>query len=331
MNIMENKRVALIALVMALAFGGICYYGYDRYTALQSYKAQIAETSSTLENYASETNPPNAKNRDLISQAAEKAKELRDSLYNDLLQYASFCMAGQGAQVAVSGAQQSASPAPTGDNAYKPVTNPNAFQHNFGALSASLADYAKDKCSFAAGEGASPAKFGNFSLYEKDAAKEEDVPYLNFLIYAADDVMRHIIDSGAPAIKKIYFRELPEAAERKDKIVRLSFEVMFTAKRSDLIAPANATSQSVLPQVLNKIPHDKRFFFIPTGVAVKTSDSLPDNDRLAFDAIANAIDDDDDSEEQQPATVAIPLTGKPDETVDVYLTLQVLYFTTDKF
>ena len=327
MNIMENKRVAAVSLVMALAFGGICYYGYGRYTDLKATQTRISEISNKLEDYSAESNPPNAKNRDLVTQAAKDAKELRDKLYADLLQYASFCMAGQGAQVATG---EPSAPAPKGANAYMPVSNPNAFQHNFTALMGALGSYAAEKgCTL----DPSVARFGNYSEFEKNTAKEEDVPYLNFLLYAANNAVREIIDSGAPSIKKLYFRELPGAAERKDKIVRLSFEVAFAAKRSQLIDPAKQETLSVLPQVINKLTHDKRFFYIPTGLAVNTRENLPAITPEVFAVSAAAEDDEEVSAaaDGQTAPLALPHVGKGDETVDIYLTLQVLYFTSDKF
>lgn len=343
---MENKRVAAITLVMALAFGGICYYGYGRYNVLKETQAKISEIDRKLEDYASESIPPKAKNRDLITQAAKDAKSLRDNLYADLLQYASFCIAGQGAQ-ASSADGQSASPIPTGANAYMPETNPNQFQANLKALISSLGKYANEKGCVLGVPGQNSAdynvaRFGNYSVYEGSAAKQENTPYLNFLIYAADDVMRHIIDSGAPSIKKLYFRDLPEVSPNRDKLVRLGFEVVFTAKRSDLINPEDPTSQSVLPQVINKITHDKLFFFIPTGIAVAPSvKNLPEAelalldaaDAAAAEAVAGESEEENETTpaEPLPMKVATPLVGKSSETVDVYLTLQVLYFLSDKF
>ena len=329
MNIMENKRVAAISLVMALAFGGICYYGYGRYTDLKATQARISEISNKLEDYSAESNPPNSKNRELVTQAAKDAKELSDKLNADLLQYASFCMAGQGAQLATG---EAAAPAPKGADAYMPVSNPNAFQHNFTSLMSALGSYAAEKgCTL----DPAVARFGNYSEFEKNTAKEEDVPYLNFLLYAANNAMRQIIGSGAPSIKKIYFRELPDATERKDKIVRLSFEVAFTAKRSQVIDPAKPETLSVLPQVINKLTHDRSFFYIPTGVAVTTRENLPAiNPELFASPVAEDELDDDAasaSAAEQKLSLALPQVGKEGETVDVYLTLQVLYFTSDKF
>lgn len=330
MNIMENKRVAAISLVMALAFGGICYYGYGRYTELKATQAKISEISNKLEDYATESNPPNQKNLNLVTQSAKEAKELHDKLRDDLLRYASFCRAGQGAQA--SSGEPAAAAAPKTAVAYMPETNPNTFQRNFTALMSALGSRAAEKgCVL----DATAAHFGNYSEYEKNTAKAEDVPYLNFLLFAANNAMLSVVDSGAPAIKKVYFRELPDATERKNKVVRLSFELAFSAKRSQVIDPAKPESLSVLPQVLNKLTHDSRYFYIPTGLAVYTRENLP---AVNPDLFATAAAGAGNEEDEDPITGAVEHTplallqvGKESETVDVYLTLQVLYFTSDQF
>lgn len=333
MNIMENKRVAAISLVMALAFGGICYYGYGRYSALKKTQAQIAEKVSTLESYTEESNPPNAKNRELATQAAKEAKELHDKLRDDLLRYASFCLAGQGAQT---GAALGAATGPKTPVPYMPEGDPNKFQHNFKALKAELLRCAQEhNCKLAENNNAG---YGNYNRYEREAAKAEDVPYLNFMLFAVNNLLLNVIESGAPAIKKVYIRELPPAAERKDKMLRLSFEIAFTAKRSQVIDPANPNSLSVLPQVLNKITHDSRYFYIPTGVAVFTPGSLPEMSSTVFEEVRPAADemvDELDTAENAQETagiMAVPRLGTGDEKVDVFLTMQVLYFnSSDQF
>ena len=325
MNIMENKRVAAISLVMALAFGGICYYGYGRYNELKETQVKLQKNTEKIERFANEDNPPNAKNVEAATKAVATAKELHDNLQKDLLKYAAFCLAGEGAQTDAGAAAVKAAVN------YMPETNANKFQSNFTTLMAGLGARAKEKgCTL----DATAARFGNYSAYEKDTAKAEDVPYLNFLLFAANNVLLTAIDSGAPTIKKVYFRELPDAAARKDNILRLSFEVAFTAKRSQLIDPAKPETLSVLPQVLNKITHDSRFFYIPTGVTVTTSGNLPapstEQLTLISDSAENSETDEITGEVKTTELLAAPQVGTENDTVDVYLTLQVLYFTSDK-
>ena len=323
MNIMENKRLAAVSLVMALAFGGICYYGYGRYSALKETQAKITELNNRLEDYASESNTPTAKNRELATQAAKDTLELSKKLDDDLQNYATFCVAGQGSQ---SGMPMSAVPGPKAAVEYKRESNPNTFQHNFTALVAALGEKATQSgCQI----DPAAAHFGNFSKYEKETATADEVPCLNFFLFAVNNAALTVMDSGAPAIRKIYFRA-PEPAAQKDGMTRLSFEIAFTAKRSELIDPAKPETLSVLPQVINKLTHDSHYFYIPTGMAVYTRESLPEADmsKLPVDASSATGEEDEVTGEvaQQRQLLAAPLVGKADETVDVYLTLQVLYF-----
>lgn len=344
MNIMENKRVAAIALLMAVAFGGVCYYGYGRYAELKENLTKIDEVNSEIQSYAKKPIPPKAKYRDQITQAAKDAKQLSDNLHTDLLRYASFCVAGQGTQSGEP-VMKLVDP-PTGVGQYMPVSQSSAFQANLRKLSAALVERAKEAgCTLGApGQTAGSfnvAKFGNLSSFDTTAAaKEEEVPYLNFLIFAGDDVMRHIIDAGAPSINRIYFHKEPMGEVRKgDSMMRLGIEVAFTAKRSDLVNPELPDTHSVLPQVINKLTHDSRFFFIPTAVAVVPTDAgkdLPENDLALLDVVDNTQTEADEQDEaaNEPADktkAAAPLLGKPDETVEVFISLQVLYFPNDKF
>lgn len=339
MNIMENKRVAAIAFVMALAFGGVCYYGYDRYEALKEYQSKIEDVSAQMAIYEDESIPPREANREEITKAAKSAKELHDKLQKTLLMYASFCTAGQGAQDA-SALQGYVAPVPKGVHKYEYLTNPAAFQTAFKAMIASLSSLAEEKgctlgSSSQSGSDLSVAKFGNYSRYELDMPTGENTPYINFLAHAADEALSHIIEAGAPTIKKIYFRELPDAAERKAPIVRLGMEIAFTAKRSEWVKAGDPDSVSVLPQVINRLTHDPHFFFIPTGISVTPSvKNLPEpdiNTLIDPDVAADDDDEEDVSPSERSEKLAAPHLGKPDETVDVYLTLQVLFFTSDKF
>lgn len=323
MNIKENKRVTAVAAVMGLAFVGLCYYGYDRYSALQSTQARINEINRQVEAYSDEDIVPTAKNSEAISQAAKEAKEYGAKLTAEMSQYAAFCLAGK-------------------SDVYKPITSPIAFQSKLKELVGAMAAYANGKCTFGAedrpGDDASGvSKFG-LGQFELQPPREADVPYYGFLLHAINGTMKHIIDAGSPSIKKVYCRPLPEEADRKAKYIRLGYEVAFTAKRSEVINPENPESFSVLPQVINKLAHDKDVYYIVTGLVVKdpNDNSQPEaNVERLNPTVAPAAGEGAEPEEGAEATednakVAEPLVGNPDDTVDVFMNIQVLYFTTDK-
>lgn len=309
MNIMENKRVTAIAALMAIAFVGICYKGYERYSELKDTQAKIAQVNSKIESYTSSEIPPTAKNSEMVVQAANEVEQLASALSKDISKYVNFCMKGE------SGAE-------TNSRAYKPAVTPVAFQNRLKELSAAIAEQAAGKCQLNNGAG----DFGMTSL-KNQAPKEVDAPYLNFLLSAINRAEQHIIAAGAPSIDRVYCAPLPEeeiGARRKPEFFPLSFEIAFTAARSEVIDPAKADTLSVLPQVFNKLVQDGDFFFIITGMAVSTPGNLPifNNGSSAPEA--------EGSESNQESRSATLVTGSADERVNVHITLQVLYFTTDK-
>lgn len=314
MNIMENKRVTAIAALMAVAFIGICYYGYGRYTALKEAQAQISQISSKMEDYASEDIPPTGENSKLIVQAAAEVDKLASELEGEVGKYAAFCMRSKPTEEA-------------GKNpAYAAGAKPTEFQANLKTLSDSIGAYAKDHNSqLLNGSG----DFGMSSL-KTGAATEVQAPYYNFLLYAMDGAVRHIIDAGAPSIERVYYGGLPEesiTARKQPAYFPLEFQVAFTAKRSDALElEKQLSTYSVLPQVLNKLSHDPHFFYIVTGMAVNTRDNLP---MPATGKPADAAVTEEGGETVQKK--AVLLTGKDNEQVYVHLNIQVLYFTTDKF
>lgn len=336
MNIMENKRVTIIAAAMGLAFLGLCYYGYDRYSAFKDAQQKIEGLSSEAEAFADEAVVPTKVNSQAMIEASKEAKELSVKLTDEMAHYATTCMRMVGA------AGDDNKPV---NGLYAPITSATGFQKTLkGDLGAKIVQYAKDKC--ALGEAAKGSedsvRLHGLARFDKSAPTDVEVPYYSFLLYAIDGTMRHIIDAGATAIKKIYCRPLPEGNVLKDKYFRLGYEVVFSAKRSEVIDPQNPDSLSVLPQVINKLSHDENFYYIITGMAVKSPD---DNNQpeariemLAGEpatteggeAAEPAGEAEEGAAAQETVKIAKPLLGNPDDTVDVFMNIQVLYFTTDK-
>lgn len=115
----------------------------------------------------------------------------------------------------------------------------------------------------------------------------------------------------------------------------MELEIGFSARRSAAdIDPAVEDTLSVLPKVLNKLVNDKNFFYVITGVSVKTLGNLPM--LSAYRAANNTVVEDPMQQPSgggegaaapsAPEPVAHLLTGAADQEVDVSITLQVLYF-----
>lgn len=310
MNIMENKRVTAIAALLAVGFLAICYKGYEKYSVAKEAQEQISQANSKIEGFASDAIPPTAKNSKLIEQASAEVEKLAADLSKDLSKYVTFCVQGD---------PKAAESRPRG---YEINVKPVAFQNRLKELSAEISRQAKDKCALNNGS----ADFGMSSL-KNQAPREVDAPYLNFLLSAVERVEQHIISSGARSIERVYCAPLPDEeinARKKPDFFPMSFEVAFTARRSENIKDGVADTYSTLPQVMNKIVNDDRFFLIITGMAVSTPGNLPPvSNTAAAESGAEAAEGDSGSN-------ASLLIGKSTDEVNVHLTLQVLYFTTDK-
>lgn len=308
MNIMENKRVTAIAVVMAAGFGTLCYKGYENYSALKVAQREIAAKIDRVESYSQDKLPPTLENKKLIEKAAADVEKLAAELSKDIEKYAVFCEKGQGGNDALR---------------YMPGASPVAFQNRLRALSTQIGTEANGKCALQNGAG----DFGMTSL-KNQAPTELAAPYYNFLLTAVNGALQHIIDAGAPSIERVFCAPLPEeemSARKKAPYFPLSFEVAFTAKRSEVINADNPDTFSVLPQVLNKLTQDPNMFYIVTGMAVSAQQNAPIASGSAS-AAAPAPEGGLEGEVATPKKASL-LLGAPGEQVNVHLNIQVLYFT----
>lgn len=312
MNIMENKRVTVIAFLMAIAFGGICHYAYGRYQAFQETRAKIEQERSKLDGYASEDLPPTQKNSRLLVQASGSVGQLAADLRRTMEAYAKSCTS-------------------LGKDVQGRSIAPDRFQKEVNDMTAKIAAYAAEKkCSLSA----DAAALG-LNEYKTASATERDAPYLNFLLHSADALVRHVVDAGSPSIKRLYCAPLPEeqvGARRQPKFFPLELEISFTARASARdIDTSKEETLSVLPRVINALNGDKNFFFTITGLSVKTASNLPMLAPYRAPAARTAAADPLKEQQEAPAAdpVAQQLTGSVDSSVDVSITLQVLYFTRD--
>lgn len=314
MNILENKRVVLLSAVFALAFAGLTYVGYDRSQQFSKTQAELKKIGEKFEDYNQAELPPTAANRKAIVAACKDVDKISADMQAEMDKYAAFCY---------------------GDGK---VLSPVDFQNQVRAAIAEVQKEANDKgCALAA-----PAMDLGMASFKNAAATEAEVPYRSFQLKAVRRVADAIINSGAPALDKIYCAPLPEEATnaRKGKgaaYFPLSFQVAFSAKRSAATDGQTEELLSVLPRVMNALTSDKDFFLIVTGVAVNSDASLPARDAYQEPAAPVAQGDDlgaeggkAEAETPEARVIAVRKTGGDDETVRVHLNLQVLYFNPAK-
>ena len=315
MKIMDNKRVTAIALLMAVAFGALCYYAYGRYQALQETQAKIDQERAKLDDYANEQLPPTRENSRMLVQATGAMEELAADLRRNLETYAKACLS-------------------LGKDAKGSPIRPDVFQKEVNDMTAKVAAYAAQK-NTKLSEDAAALGLGE---YKTASATERDAPYLNFMLHSADTLVRHLVDAGSPTIKRLYCAPLPEekvGARKQPDFFPLEIEVTFVARRSAQdIDTSREETLSVLPRVINSLVSDENYFFVITGFSAKTAGNLPmlaPYRAAAQPAGADPMSAGDGGATAAPAApVAQMITGSPDSEVEVSLTLQVFYFTTDK-
>lgn len=313
MNILENKRVVLLSALFALGFAGLTYMGYDRSTQFSKTQAELKKIETKFQDYNEAELPPTAANRKAIVAACKEVDKISAEMQAEIEKYASYCY---------------------GDGK---VLSPVDFQNQVRSAIAEVQNKANAQgCTLSA-----PAMDLGMASFKNAAATEAEVPYRSFQLKAVQRVAEAIINSGAPALDKVYCAPLPEEATnaRKGKgaaYFPLSFQVAFNAKRGVDTDGQTDEKLSTLPRVMNTLLADKDFFLIVTGMAVESSISLPARDAYQEPSAPVAKGDDLGGEEEaQPETpaeriIAVRKTGSPDETVRVHLNIQVLYFNPSK-
>lgn len=313
MNILENKRVVLLSALFALGFAGLTYMGYDRSTQFSKTQAELKKIETKFQDYNEAELPPTAANRKAIVAACKEVDKISAEMQAEIEKYASYCY---------------------GDGK---VLSPVDFQNQVRSTIAEVQNKANAQgCTLSA-----PAMDLGMASFKNAAATEAEVPYRSFQLKAVQRVAEAIINSGAPALDKVYCAPLPEEATnaRKGKgaaYFPLSFQVAFNAKRGVDTDGQTDEKLSTLPRVMNTLLADKDFFLIVTGMAVESSISLPARDAYQEPSAPVAKGDDLGGEEEaQPETpaeriIAVRKTGSPDETVRVHLNIQVLYFNPSK-
>ncbi|MBR1978564.1 MAG: Amuc_1100 family pilus-like protein [Akkermansia sp.] len=314
MNILENKRVVLLSALFALGFAGLTYMGYDRSTQFSKTQAELKKIETKFQDYNEAELPPTAANRKAIVAACKEVDKISADMQAEIEKYASYCY---------------------GDGK---VLSPVDFQNQVRSTIAEVQNKANAQgCTLSA-----PAMDLGMASFKNAAATEAEVPYRSFQLKAVQRVAEAIINSGAPALDKVYCAPLPEEATnaRKGKgaaYFPLSFQVAFNAKRGVDTDGQTDEKLSTLPRVMNTLLADKDFFLIVTGVAVESSISLPARDAYQEPSAPAAKGDDLGGEEEaKPETtpaeriIAVRKTGSPDETVRVHLNIQVLYFNPSK-
>ena len=301
MNISENKRVVALSALFALAFGGIMFYGYGESRKHAANEAEIAQIRDRFDTYANAEIAPTKQGLKEVKAAFSEVSAVNKDMQAEMNRYAAYCW-GDGKTISALEFQKKL------QDACKKVQ--------------ALAGSSQAKVTGSAGD-------LGMRTHQKAAPVADNVPFLDFQLKAVTRVMETILAADVTNVSKVYCEALPEAAfESRDANSRkakayfpLGFEVAFEAKRG------------ALPAIINSMVKDKDFFLTITGIAVEGHDKLSGVDAYKAPGAAAAAGS-DLGEEAAPESageiIAVRKTGVPSETVRVYMTVQVLYFTPGK-
>ena len=301
MNISENKRVVALSALFALAFGGIMFYGYGESQKHAANEAEIAQIRDRFDTYANAEIAPTKQGLKEVKGALGEVSAVNKEMQADMNRYAAYCW-GDGKAVSALEFQKRL------QDACKKVQS--LASANQAKVTGSAADL-------------------GMRTHQKAAPVADNVPFLDFQLKAVSRVVETILAADVTNVSKVYCEALPEAAfESRDANSRkakpyfpLGFEVAFEAKRG------------ALPAVINSIVKDKDFFLTITGIAVEGNDKLASVDAYKAPAANEPAGSDLGEEtvsESAGEVVAVQKTGAQTETVRVYMTVQVLYFTPGK-
>ena len=298
MNISENKRVVALSAVFALAFGGIAFYGYGESQKHAANEAEITQIRDRFAGYTSKERVPTKQNLDELKSAFSEVAAARADIQAEMNRYAEQCL-GDGKKISAMDLQERLK---ASSNTVNKLASSNGVKLGRSASELGMEVQRKD--------GISDAK---------------NVPYLEFQRRAVLRVSEVVLGAGVSSYSKVFCHALPEeSADALDPsnlkapaYFPLGFEVEFEAKRG------------AIPAIVNAIVSDKDYFLTITGMAVEGVDRLPKVD--AYKAPANDEETGTDlgAEDAAPTAekVATRKVGAPEETVRVYMTLEVLFFT----
>lgn len=296
MNISENKRIAGITVLFAIAFGGLMYYGFDCAGQADESMAKLDNIRNDYSGFEEADIQPSPENVKALRKICDEAKAKRQELETLMDGYKKVC-AGDGVSMAAT------------DYLVRIKQDRAEVKKKADAKKCNLAGNA--------------ASFGKEDRDFETAPESVRVAPLFFQHRVVSSLVNKLVDAGASAVESIYCAPLPEATygEGDDwETEPMSFEIDFRVPRG------------VLASVLNDIMSSREYFMTITGMYVNNENSLPAMDAFtapvapAADPAAAPAGDAAADPAAAQAPVAVLKTGADSETVRVHLNIQVLYF-----
>lgn len=293
MNISENKRIAGITVLFAIAFGGLVYYGFDCAGQADESMSKLDSIRNDYSGFEESNIQPTPDNVKALKKICDEAKAKRQELEAMMEGYRKVC---------------------TGDGVSMAATD---YLVRIKQDRAEVKKKAEEKKCNLAGNAAS---FGKEDRDFETAPESVRVAPLYFQHRVVSSLVNKLVDAGASAVESIYCAPLPEITygEGDDwETEPMRFEIDFRVPRG------------VLGPVLNDIMSNREYFMTITGMYVNNENTLPAMDAFTppaapADPAAAPANPAENSAPQAP--VAVLKTGSDTENVRVHLNIQVLYF-----
>lgn len=309
MNILENKRATALTGVFALAFVGLMAMGYMKSTEADAINKEASTNENALRSATGSALAPNAETKAVLNKATKSLQARAAIIKADLKPYTATCKA-----ITADAISKETLFHPEHLGAARNWLNKKA-----GATGCEI-------------PGAEGFTFGLDRNYNErnDAATTETTPFLLYQLNAARTLAGYVADAGAVSLDRMYCEPVP--GEEDGNYTSLHIELTFTAKRGNI--PSDGAHTSVVSQIENAIldgkgeivlrqeeSKDARYLFKIKGINANSNNTYEPIDTYSepFQTAGEA--------NTEPASIAKRKVGQEDETVQVNLIVEAIYFS----
>lgn len=307
MNIFENKRAVALTGVFTLAFAGLIAWGFANKAAAEATIKEATEKNTALTTITGSALPPKAETRALLNKGTKALNERVNMLKSDLKAYTDTCK----------------------DITADAISKETLFHPEHLKAARAWLSKKTSGCEIPAGDAFTFGLDRNYNE-RNDAATTDTTPFLLYQLNAARTLAGYVAEAGAISLDRMYCEPVPSSED--GTYTPLHIELTFTAKRGDI--PSNAAHTSTTTQILNSIldgsgeivsrQEEKKsahYFYIIKGINVTSNNSYDPLESYSepFQTAG--------SEAAEPVSIAERKVGMPDETVQVNLVVEAVYFS----
>ena len=309
MNILENKRAAALTGVFALAFAGLVAMGFMKSSEAEAINKEAAAKESALRTITGSSLAPKAETKAALNKATKSLEGRVNTLKNDLKPYTDTCKA-----ITADAISKELLFHPEHLAAARSWLNKKASATGCETPSADAFTFGLDR---------------NYNE-RNDAATAETTPFLLYQLNAARTLAGYVADAGAVSLDRMYCEPVP--SEEDGKYTSLHIELTFTAKRGDI--PSDSAHTSTATQIQNAILDGKgeivlrqeesknaRYLFKIKGFNANSNNTYEPIDSYSepFQTAG--------AENAEPTSIAKRKVGLADETVQINLIVEAVYFS----